>query len=104
MDTPAIAPPAPATTSTLAIVSLVFGIVSWLALPVVGSIAAIACGHLARREIRDARGALAGDGLAVGGLVLGYLQLATIVAVVFVALAFLGGLAALLAMIGFSAA
>jgi hypothetical protein len=105
METQAIAPPAPraAPTSTLAILSLVFGIASWLALPVVGSIAAIVCGHLARRDIRESRGAIVGDGLAVGGLVLGYLQIATILVAIFVALAFLGGIAALLAMIGLSA-
>jgi hypothetical protein len=71
---------------------------------VIGSIAAIVCGHLARRDIRESRGGLGGDGLAVAGLVLGYLQIASILVAIFVALAFLGGIAALLAMIGLSAA
>ena len=91
-------------TSPLAIASLVFGIVCWLALPVVGCLLAIACGHLARRDIRAARGRIAGDGLAVGGLVLGYLQLATIIVGILVVLAFFGGIAALLAFVGISAA
>lgn len=106
MDTQALAtgPTRAVPTSALAIASLVFGIVCWLALPVVGSLVAIACGHLARRDIRQARGALAGDGLAVGGLVLGYLHLATIVVAVFLVMAFFGGIAALLALIGLSAA
>ena len=91
-------------TSALAITSLVFGIVCWLALPVLGSLVAIVCGHLARRDIREARGALAGDGLAVGGLVLGYLHLATVVVGVLLVVAVFGGIAALLALIGLSAA
>ncbi len=65
-------------TNALAIVSLVFGILSWCMLPFVGAIVAIICGHLARAEIR--RGPIGskidGDGLAVVGLVLGYAQLA----------------------------
>jgi hypothetical protein len=64
-------------TSTLAIVSLVFGILSWCVLPFVGAIVAIVCGHLARSEIRrvpmDA--SMDGDGMAIAGLVLGYVQL-----------------------------
>ncbi len=59
-------------TNTLAVVSLVTGIVSYLALPFIGAIVAIICGHLARKEIR-ATGE-AGDGLALAGLVLGYLH------------------------------
>ncbi|HEY4582554.1 MAG TPA: DUF4190 domain-containing protein [Lysobacter sp.] len=84
-------------TSTLAIVSLVSGILSWIVVPVVGGIAAVICGHLARREIRDARGALGGDGLAVGGLILGYLHLALLALGVLAVVLFLGGFAALLA-------
>lgn len=98
---PLAAPAAGSTpTSTLAIASLVFGIVCWFALPVIGSLAAIACGHMARRDIRAARGALAGDGLAVGGLVLGYLHLATLVVAVLLAIAFFGGIAVLLGLVG----
>lgn len=70
--------PAVSTTSSLAIVSLVFGILCWVLLPFLGAIVAIICGHLARGEIRrspvDHR--LEGDGMAVAGLVLGYVQLA----------------------------
>lgn len=65
------------TTSTLAILSLVFGIVCWLVLPLVGAIVAVVCGHLARSEIRKAEpGAINGDGLAIAGLILGYVHLA----------------------------
>lgn len=69
-------PPLHRTTSTLAVVSLVFGILAWCMLPVAGAIVAVVCGHLARGEIRRAPGQLEGDGLAVVGLVLGYVQLA----------------------------
>lgn len=62
-------------TSTLAIVSLVTGIVSWFALPIIGAIIAVITGHMAKREIRESMGNLTGDGMATVGLVLGYLQL-----------------------------
>jgi hypothetical protein len=71
-------------TNSLAIVSLVFGLAAWFALPVVASIVAIITGHLARRQIRDGRGLEDGDGLALGGLVLGYLHLAVVLLTVIV--------------------
>ncbi|TVS12789.1 MAG: DUF4190 domain-containing protein [Wenzhouxiangella sp.] len=64
----------PVETSALAIVSLVFGILAWIALPLIGALIAIVTGHMARSQIRAAYGGLQGDGLAVAGLVLGYLQ------------------------------
>ncbi len=75
-DQASVGPAVP--TSSLAVTSLVFGILAWCVLPFVGAIVAIVCGHLARAEIRntsvDRRPE--GDGLAVAGLVLGYVQLA----------------------------
>lgn len=62
-------------TSTLAVVSLVSGIVSWVMLPLLGAIVAVITGHMAKREIRESLGSMTGDGLATAGLVLGYLQL-----------------------------
>jgi hypothetical protein len=85
-------------TSPLAVASLVFGIACWVVLPVLGSLGAIICGHLARREIRDSAGRLGGGGMAMAGLVLGYVHLAfAIIATVFVLLLFGGFAAALLA-------
>ena len=82
------------TTSTTAIVSLVFGIVCWVAIPIIGAIVAIVCGHAARAEIRSAQpGSIDGDGMAVAGLILGYLHLALVVAMVTLVFTFLGGLA-----------
>ena len=88
--------PASVPTSTLAIASVVLGALSWFLLPLVGAIGAVITGHMARREIRDARGALQGDSLAIGGLVLGYLNLAVAVATVIFAIMVLGGVAALM--------
>ncbi|MEO6927674.1 MAG: DUF4190 domain-containing protein [Casimicrobiaceae bacterium] len=73
-------------TSSLAVVSLVFGILAWCLLPFVGAIVAIICGHMARSEIRKAApdAAIEGDGLAIAGLVLGYAHLALAVLAMFV--------------------
>jgi hypothetical protein len=62
--------------STAAVVSLIFGLLSWFALPVIGAIVAVVAGHRARAEIRRSNGALGGSGMATAGLVLGYLHFA----------------------------
>jgi hypothetical protein len=70
--------------STLAIVSLVSGILCWFMLPLVGAVVAVITGHMAKREIRESLGKLGGDGMATAGLVLGYIQLAlTVLAICF---------------------
>jgi len=52
-------------TSTTAVISLVFGILCWMAIPFIGAIVAVVCGHLARGEIRRAPpGSMEGDGMA----------------------------------------
>ncbi|MCP2040317.1 type II secretory pathway pseudopilin PulG [Neisseria sp. HSC-16F19] len=58
-------------TSSLALVSLIFGILGWLLLPLVGSLTAVITGHMARADIR--RTGKQGDGMAIAGLILGYL-------------------------------
>ncbi len=80
-----------APTSTLAVVSLVFGILAWCVLPFVGAIVAIICGHLARSEIRNSSPdqRQQGDGMAVAGLVLGYVQLAFAILAAFLLVAVL---------------
>jgi hypothetical protein len=67
-------PPAPPT-STLAIVSLISGIVSWFLIPFIAAVAAVITGHMAKSEIRKSNGLLGGNGMATAGLVLGYIQL-----------------------------
>lgn len=80
----------PATaTNSLAVVSLIFGILGWTLLPCLGSIVAIICGHLARSEIRRSHldNRPDGDGMAVAGLVLGYAQLVISVLLVMLVIA-----------------
>ncbi len=87
---------APRQTSTLAVVSLVFGILGWIVLPWIGSLVAIVTGHLARGEIRRSPVALDGDGMAIAGLVLGYAMFALTILGLILLLLFFGGLAALM--------
>ena len=72
---PAYVPASPPN-STAAVVSLIFGILSWVMLPAIGPIVAVVAGHLARNEIRASNGQIGGGGMATAGLILGYLQLA----------------------------
>ncbi len=88
-------PPRP--TCTAATVSLIFGILSFVLLPVLGAIVAIIAGHMARAEIRRSNGALDGESLATIGLVLGWVHLAIIVLAVLAFVLFFGGIAVLLA-------
>ncbi len=84
-------------TCSTATISLVFGILSWFALPFIGAVVAIVCGYMARGEIKRSNGALDGDSMATAGLVLGWIHLALaalIVIAVVVFLVFFGGLAA----------
>jgi phosphate/sulfate permease len=80
-----------APTSSLAVVSLVFGILSWIVLPFIGAVVAIICGHMARSEIRNAAPDRRpeGDGMAVAGLVLGYAQIALCILAIFLLIVFL---------------
>ena len=66
-------------TSSLAVVSLIFGILAYVFLPGVGALVAVICGHSARLEIHRAPpGSIEGDGLALAGLILGWIQLALV--------------------------
>lgn len=76
--------------STLAILSLVFGIASYLVVPVIGSLAAIILGHIAKSEIKKSNGTLSGNGLATAGLVLGYVQWAFLIIGIAIAILIFG--------------
>ena len=89
-------------TSTLAVVSLIFGILGWILIPWIGSLVAIVTGHLARGEIRRSPGALDGDGMAIAGLVLGWINVVLCVLAVAAVVLFFGGLAVLLGWLGMS--
>ena len=63
-------------TNTLAMVSLVSGILGWVLIPILASIVAVVTDHMARTQIKQSMGAEGGDGLAVAGLILGYASIA----------------------------
>jgi hypothetical protein len=85
-------------TNTNAVVSLIFGIVSWFVCPVVGGIVAVVTGHMAHGQIKAS--GESGAGLATAGMVLGYIHLAVAAVIVLFWIVVFGGLAALLATIG----
>ena len=84
-------------TCTAATISLIFGILSWCALPLVGAVIAVISGHMAKGDIRRSQGALDGDGLATAGLILGYVHLAVFLLIIIAVFLFFGGLAAFFA-------
>ena len=88
------------TTSPMAVISLVSGILGWTFLPFLGSLVAVVCGHMARGEIRRAPERLEGDGMAIAGLILGYSLIVISILAVIAILVFFGGLAWLVAMSG----
>ena len=57
----------------MAIASMVLGIIGVLGAVILTSVPAIICGHIARRQIRDAEGRVGGEGMALTGLILGYM-------------------------------
>lgn len=69
---------APPKTSSLAVWSLILGILSifLFCLPLVMAIPAVICGHTALSRIKRSGGMMTGDGLAIGGLVTGYIGIA----------------------------
>jgi uncharacterized membrane protein len=77
--------------STLAIVSLVAGIATWLILPFLGAIIAIIAGHKAKSDIKKSAGQLTGGGMATAGLILGYLQMPFICGICIIVLLTLTG-------------
>ena len=62
--------------STLAIVSLISGILGFTVVPVIGSIVAIITGMMARSETRSNPPRASGDGLATAGIVMGWIMVA----------------------------
>ncbi len=74
---PAQYPPTGQETHTLAIVSLVFGILGLVQVcPGLGSIIAVITGNMARGDIRRNPARYTGDGLAQGGVILGWIGIA----------------------------
>jgi hypothetical protein len=65
--------PAALPTSTMAIVSLISGIVGLTIIPFIGSIIAIVTGQSARAETRSNPPRASGDGLATAGIIMGWI-------------------------------
>jgi len=63
-------------TSTLAVWSLVLGILSLPCFSIFSAIPAVICGHMALSRISYSGGSLAGKGLAIAGLATGYVGIA----------------------------
>lgn len=78
-------------TNTMAIVSVVSGVLSWFLLPFIGAIVAIFTGHMARTEIKNNPG-MQGDALAIIGLILGYLHIIAFCGGALLFLLFFGGI------------
>jgi len=62
--------------STLALVSLISSILSWVGLFGVGGLVGVITGHMAINEINRSKGRLTGSGVARAGLILGYVNIA----------------------------
>jgi hypothetical protein len=71
-----------AETNTLAIVSLIASIASWIIIPGLGGIIGVICGIMARNQIKTSEGRQTGDGLALGGIIVGGINIALICIVV----------------------
>jgi hypothetical protein len=67
--------------SNMAIASMVLGLLGWTLLPGLASIAAVITGHMAKKEIKESMGQLAGDGMATAGLIMGYASVAIVLCV-----------------------
>jgi hypothetical protein len=66
-------------TNPLALLSLICGILAWVAFPILGSLVAIVSGHAALRQLRSPINDQDGAVLAKAGLILGWLQIGIIV-------------------------
>ena len=80
-------------TNGMAIASAIVGVVSWFICPIVGAIAAVVMGYVAKSEIR--RTQEAGWGWATAGQVLGFAHLAIYLLLLVLLFSVCGGLAAL---------
>lgn len=60
--------------STLAIISLIAGILGFTFFPLIASIVAIWTGYEARKETRSVPPRASGDGMATAGIIMGWIQ------------------------------
>ena len=83
--------------STLATISLVAGILSFVALPLIGGVVAIWTGYEARKETRSVPPRASGDGMATAGIVLGWIHIGLFVIALCCIIAYFGFFATILA-------
>jgi hypothetical protein len=89
-------------THTLAIVSLIFGILGLVGMcPTIGSIVAVVTGGMAQREIQADPARYTGDGLAKAGLILGWIGIALSVLAICAVIAYFLFIAAIIGAGGF---
>jgi hypothetical protein len=65
--------------STMAIVSLVSGILGFTFVPIIGSMVALITGYMARQETRAIPPRASGDGMATAGIILGWVGIGLLV-------------------------
>ena len=89
---PAVAVAQQAPTENMAVISMVLGILSLVALSVLAGIPAIILGKQSRENIRASKGALTGDSMAQAGIIMGWVSVALFIigAVVVIGLIFFG--------------
>jgi hypothetical protein len=73
---PYSSPPENRPTNTMAIVSLVAGILGLSFIPLIGSIVAVITGPMAKKEIQQSMGSMDGEGLAKAGMIIGWIGIA----------------------------
>ena len=69
-------PPATPPTSGMAIGSLIASIAGFIIVPILGGIVGLILGYVAKKQIRESEGTLAGAGLATAGIIMGWIQVA----------------------------
>jgi hypothetical protein len=80
--------------SSLAVISLIAGIASFFILPLLGAIAAIITGSMAKKEIRASRGRMSGEGMASAGMILGWINIGlSVIGICLAVLVLVGGVA-----------
>ena len=67
--------PAEKTTSILAILSTISGAASFFVIPLIGAIAALITGYMAKTEIKKSNGMVEGEGFATAGIVMGWINI-----------------------------
>ncbi len=81
--------------SSLAVISLISGIASFFIVPLLGAIAAIITGGMAKKEIRASQGRMKGEGMATAGIIMGWINVALmVVGICLTVLILVGGIAA----------